>query len=512
MKTTVKTEKKHRRKTKNITAALSKSIAFILILSILIPVIGYYLLPDWVYYLTAATRLFFAGSSITTEYQHGDILDTIKDIEINYDSTVEIFNTDNLLIYSTTAAKSGEKFNLKKSKPINEDYALTYETTAGSYSDSWGYLIKEYNSDAINVTFLDFYTHTPTGERIEICMQVSETTIVSKIEILVSFVTFMACLLISIIFILKYVQSFAKPVKKMVDVTEKLSNLDFSEKCPYTKYEEFLKLSSSINTMSDSLDNALTELQKRNEKLEIDIENEKTIDELRKTFISGISHELKTPIAIIQGYAEGAKTFYAAGNTEIADKYCDIIAEEAERMNNMIMKLLEITRYTSGAYNPNCECFNIHNEVEEWFERNNERICEKGVTVKNEIPQDSVIYADRFLVASNINNYLSNAMSHVDGEMKITASLKNVDGKARIFIENTGMPIEDKDIDKIWDSFYRADKSLSRKQGRFGLGLATVAAIQDLHGEGYGVENTASGVKFWFDEKIPSLTDGLTDI
>ena len=66
---------------------------------------------------------------------------------------------------------------------------------------------------------------------------------------------------------------------------------------------------------------------------------------------------------------------------------------------------------------------------------------------------------------------------------------------------NTGKPIAEKDIDKIWDSFYRADKSLSRSQGRFGLGLSIVAAIQDLHEEDYGVENKPDGVEFWFDVK-----------
>lgn len=514
MNSTAQTAKKKKKvKTKRISAALSRSIALILILAILVPVTAYYLLPDWVYYLAAATRLFFAGNAITAEYDSDDILDRIRETEINYDSTVEIYNTKGELIYSTTAERSGEKFDISHGRPIDDSYRLTYEITEGSITDdSWGYLIKEYNSSTINVTFLDFYSHTPDGERVEICMQVSETTIVSKVEILITFVAFMLVVLIAILIIRKYVKSFAKPVHKMAEITGKMSRLDFSEKCPPVKYEELYQLSKSINDMSSSLDTALTELKTRNDTLQTDIENERTIDELRKTFISGISHELKTPIAIIQGYAEGAKTFYAAGNTEIADRYCDTIAEEADRMNNMIMKLLEITRYDSGAYEPVCESFNIHNEVREWFDRNANIIKEKGVTVVNDIPRDAVVFADRFLVASNINNYLSNAMSHVDGEKIIRASLEVVDGKSRIFIENTGKPIADKDIDKIWTSFYRADKSLSRKQGRFGLGLATVASIQKLHGEGYGVENTETGVRFWFDEKIPSLRDELSEM
>lgn len=511
MKKTEKTVKKPKR-TIRITAALTKSIALILALSVLVPLIGYYMLPDWVYYLTAATRLYFAGITITTEYNGDNLNETIHTVEMNYDSTVEIVDKNNVLIYSTDAAEDNPDIDVKKHIPIDAESTIDrYPVTEGRIKDTgWGFLIRQYSKDLINVTFLDFYTHTDDGDRVEICMQVSQATTLSKIEILVTFMALMMFIVIALIIIIQYMKKFAKPIHTMVDITGKMSRLDFSEKCPPVKYEEFAKLSASINDMSQSLDDALTELKEKNDKLQQDIENERTIDELRQTFISGISHELKTPIAIIQGYAEGAKAFYNAGNTELADKYCDTIAEEANRMNNMIMKLLEITRYDSGAYEPVRDDFNLHDEVQDWFDRNANIIAEKGVTAVNEIPADCMVNGDRFLIASNINNFISNAMSHVEGEKIITASVEDAHGKTRLCIANTGKQIADKDIDKIWTSFYRADKSLSRKQGRFGLGLAIVASIQRLHGEAYGAINTDEGVKFWFDCKKPE-NNGQTE-
>ena len=127
---------------------------------------------------------------------------------------------------------------------------------------------------------------------------------------------------------------------------------------------------------------------------------------------------------------------------------------------------------------------------------------EKGITPINDVSEDMICFGDRFILSTVVNNYMSNAVSHVSGDMIIQASAKEIsDDRYRISIFNTGTPIAEKDIDQIWNSFYRADKAMSRAQGRFGLGLAIVAAIQDLHEQDYGVINHENGVEFWFDVK-----------
>lgn len=503
MQKTEKASRPHRtKKQSRITARLMKGIVMILFLTILIPVIVYNELPDWTFYLTSATRLWLAADDIESSYGTDSFFDKLQNVEKKYDSNIEIYTNDGRFIYATADFIDSLPADLNKAPTVDNKYKLNYETVDGEISAAGrGFIIKAYNGKGITVDFLECYSIMPGGERVEICMQVSQVSTTAKIDFIISFLSIMMAVAIALIVISIYVSRFGKPIRNMVDITDKMSKLDFSKKCPPTNLAELTQLSESINDMSDSLDTALTDLKQKNEKLLQDIENERTIDSLRQTFISGISHELKTPIAIIQGYAEGAKMFYEAGNAEAANNYCDTIMSEATRMNNMIMKLLEITKYDSGAYEPQREDFNIHGMVQDWFDRNVNITDEKGIRIKNSIDPSFNGNGDTVILASVVNNYISNAVSHVDGEMRIETYAEIVDGNYRVYVFNTGKNIAEKDIDKIWTSFYRADKSLSRSQGRFGLGLAIVSSVQRLHGEKYGVENVDGGVRFWFDVK-----------
>ena len=429
-------------------------------------------------------------------------LGTLQEVEKKVDSNIEIYTADGTFVYSPLALIRELPADLSEAPEIDRAYRKDYTPTFGSIRSSGkGFQILETTRLNTKVTFLNCYQYLPGGERLEICMQVSQLTTTTKIDFVIFFVLLMLVLIISLLIFSVYVKRLTKPIKNMCEITDKMAKLDFTEKCPPTKLSEITELSSSINQLSDALDRSLSDLQQKNRKLQEDIENERTIDNLRQTFISGISHELKTPIAIIQGYAEGAKMFYATGNTESADAYCDVIAEEATRMNAMIMKLLEITKYSSGAYEPQREDFSVRELVDEWFTRNEALLEEKGIAWENRIPAAFVGNGDRLILYSVVNNYISNAVSHAEFEKRIVADCTAEADRLRVRIFNTGKHIGDKDIDKIWTSFYRADKSLSRSQGRFGLGLAIVAAIQQLHGMGYGVENVENGVEFWFDVK-----------
>ena len=498
-----KTETRKRvKKQRSITVKLMRGIIMILFLTILIPAGAYYSLPEWFYYLAPGTRMWFALDDIESAYQTEDFVDTLHLVEKRFDSTIEIYNKEGRFIYSTVALTESLPYDLSTAPTVDSKYKLTYQTVDGEISGGRrGFLLRTYSSSHVEIQFLDIYGYLPGGERVEINIQVSQLSSTGKIYFIISFVAIMMTMVLALVMIMLYIRRFIRPIKQMCVTTDNMAKLDFSEKCPETNVVEISQLAESINQLSDSLDVALNDLQQKNEKLLEDIENERTIDNLRQTFISGISHELKTPIAIIQGYAEGAKMFYQAGNADTADAYCDTIMEEATRMNNMILKLLEITKYDSGAYEPVREDFDIRLLVQDWFDRNESLLTEKGVHVDNRIPAELFGNGDTVILSSVVNNYLSNAVSHVEGEMRIEAYAEEKDGKYRVFIFNTGKQIAKKDIENIWTSFYRADKSLSRSQGRFGLGLAIVASIQKLHGEQYGVENKENGVSFWFDIK-----------
>ncbi len=491
------------RRQKTITARLMSSIALIFFIAVSVITLAYNALPEWVYYLNPATRLYFAADEITNAYGTEQFADTLRDIEKGYDSNIEIYTADDRFIYSTLDPdRMSLPLKISDAGTVDSRYKLTYSTSQGAVTaGDKGFLIKTYDGGNIDVDFLVCYFHLPEGERIEVCMQVSQVISTTKIDFIVAFGFLMSVLFIGFTILIFYLRKFSKPIDNMCEITGRMAKLDFSKKCPPTKLVEMTQLSESINTMSDALNGALTDLNEKNAKLLKDIENERTIDNLRQTFISGISHELKTPIAIIQGYAEGAKMFYDAGNSTAGAEYLDVIQEETVRMNNMIMRLLEITKYSSGAYEPVRENFSIRDMVGDWYEKNSVLFDEKGITAVNDINPDYIGNGDSIILFSVINNYLSNAVSHIDGDRKIVCRAENLGDRYRVYVFNTGAPIEEKHIDKIWDSFYRADKALSRSQGRFGLGLAIVASIQKLHNQTYGVANTEDGVEFWFDIK-----------
>ena len=484
----------------NIRSRLMRGIVVILMLTILLPVIAYNWLPEWVYYLVPATRLWLATEDLTASYGEG-FLDKIEDVEKEYDTSVEVFTADSRLVYSTKAVIDALPADLNDAETLDDAFLYNYTTRYGERTvGDKSYLIKTYDTGAVTVTFIDCYQYLPDGGWIEVYMQVSQTTSTTKITFLIAFLAIMIFLTFGLSAIWVYIKKFTNPVNKMVEVTGKMAQLDFSQTCPHTGLTELNSLSNGINEMSRALDTALTDLQQKNEKLREDIENERTIDNLRQTFVGGISHELKTPIAIIQGYAEGAKMFYASGNVKAADEYCDVIIRETGRMNSMIVKLLEITKYTSGAYEPQRENFDLREFVIGTVDANAELLAERGVLYENTVPAGLTANGDPTILPYVLNNYFSNALSHCEGdEKRIRISCDDVGDKYRIRVFNTGKPIAGRDIDKIWDSFYRADKALSRSQGRFGLGLSIVRAIQNLHGEAYGVENKPDGVEFWFD-------------
>ncbi|MDR1628679.1 MAG: HAMP domain-containing histidine kinase [Oscillospiraceae bacterium] len=322
----------------------------------------------------------------------------------------------------------------------------------------------------------------------------------SRFAIMFVFVLSIFLFGLALVVSLVFAKRFSRPLTQISDITEKLVRLDFSEQCPPSKIKEISELSENINAMTRALDASLQDLRQRNEKLREDIENERTIEHLRTGFITNVSHELKTPIAIIQGYAEGLKLFIDE-DIDMAKRYCNVIIDETAGMHVMVMKLLEIIKYDSGDYRPDYEAFSLHEMVGDWFVRNAQILEEKGVLCKNDVPEGPMAYGDSMLLSSVLNNYLSNALSHVAGEKKIIARMEEQGERYRVFIYNSGEHIAAKDIEKIWTSFYRADKAMSRAEGRFGLGLAIVQSIQRLHENECGVYNDDGGVTFWFDVK-----------
>jgi signal transduction histidine kinase len=248
--------------------------------------------------------------------------------------------------------------------------------------------------------------------------------------------------------------------------------------------------------LSNSLSDALEKLKTENRKLETDILYERKLEKARRSFISNVSHELKTPIAIIKGYAEGMKMGIGCDSTE---EFCDIIIDESDKMNNLIIRLMEYMKLYSGAYKLYSSEFNLVEVLGSCAESLQPKMDEKEITLDFKVSPEFVAESDALMIQNIFSNYLSNAISHAEFDKIISVTAEDIGKSYRVRVFNTGKQIPGTDIENIWQSFYRADKSHSREEGRFGLGLSFVATIQQMTGEKYGVENKTDGVEFWFD-------------
>lgn len=290
---------------------------------------------------------------------------------------------------------------------------------------------------------------------------------------------------------------FTRPIVEMNDIAQRMAHLDFSHKYPVTSNDELGELGSSINSLSDQLSKAIGELQDANARLRRDIERERRIDEMRKEFVSSVSHELKTPISLIQGYAEGLKV-NVAENQEDKDFYCSVIIDEANKMNKLVKGLLDLSQVEAEIFTLEKVPFDLSLLIDNVIAKYKPIFEEKEVQLEATKPESLLVVADRIRTEQILTNYLNNALNHLDEQkvIKLEASIR--DNKAYIAVYNSGEPIPEQALDKVFISFYKSDRARTRTDGSYGLGLAIVRAIQEKDHNKYGVENLSEGVQFWF--------------
>ncbi|MBG9611718.1 sensor histidine kinase [Bacillus cereus] len=292
-----------------------------------------------------------------------------------------------------------------------------------------------------------------------------------------------------------YSKIIVKPLIKINRVTKKMANFDFSEKLPVTADDEIGGLSGSINTLSVNLKDRIDRLNVANTKLQQDIERERQLEKTRKEFISGVSHELKTPLSVIRSFAEGIKD----GVSKDTSYYTDVILEETENMNRLIVEMLELAKLESGTYKLDMTTFSIGELTQPVYTKLLFSMEEKHLQVNVDADPSILVKANRSRIEQVVVNLLSNAIRYTPDGEKIQVSIIEAEDTVKVEIENTGNPIPEESLEKIWDRFYRLDASRSRHTGGTGLGLSIVKNILDLHHAEYGVYNTTNSVVFYFN-------------
>lgn len=342
---------------------------------------------------------------------------------------------------------------------------------------------------------------SPLADGHILVMEAPVSSIKESVEIAQSFHIYIGIISLLIGTILAFIFSkiFTRPIVELNNVAKSMAKLDFSKKYIVKNNDEIDQLGKTINYLSDKLDTSITELNMANKKLQDDIEKERKLEKLRKEFVSSVSHELKTPIALIQGYGEGLKDSVIEDD-ESKDFYCDVIIDEANKMDKLVKDLLNLSQLESGYYKLQKECFNIYALIKNIINKFDPILDEKSINLKiNSDDKELKTYADFSRIEQVLVNFINNAINHVDNKRIININIRDHVERVKIEIINTGEAISDNEIDKIWDSFYKVDKSRTREYGGTGLGLSIVKGILKLHDSNFGVVNVDGGVKFWFE-------------
>lgn len=405
-----------------------------------------------------------------------------NDQNINvFTSNKDFFSTLGQMNEMTSSINAGqiieqdEKYNIKKMKDIKT--GISYVLLSSQLDN--GYLL---------------YIRIPL------------TSIEESVKISNNFLYLMAgfTILISAVIVSFVTRKFADPILELNSIAKKMANLDFSHKYRITDADdEINNLGKSINVMSDKLERTIKQLRRTNIELEKDIEEKSKIDEMRKSFISDVSHELKTPIALIQGYSEG---LLENVNTDEESRkfYAEVILDETNKMDKLVKQLLELMTIEYGKREFNDNKFNVVELEQQIIIKSQVMLQEKEAKMELVSPEEINVIADDFYIEQVISNYVTNALKHVkevNGEnyIKIYNEVNVEKNKVRIKVFNTGDNIKEEDLSRIWNRFFKADESRNRDDGGTGIGLSFVKAIMNNYKNEYGVVNKENGVEFYFD-------------
>ena len=395
--------------------------------------------------------------------------DDKKDHKKRFDDIIDMSGTS--LVENRTIISSNDKYTLQK----------VYDERLGDYYlEIWGTLDNGYS----------IILRTPI-QGIKDNVNIS-TTLIKYVG--------GAILIVGIISAFVVSTYITRPIKQLSDIAERMSEMDFDARYEGSDKGEIGLLGKSMNNMSEKLEHNIAELKKANLELKKDIDKKEKLEIMRTDFLSNVSHELKTPIALIQGYAEGLKEGIT-DDPESMGFYCDVIMDEANKMNTMVKRLLTLNQIEFGNDEPDMERFNINELIASVVDANAIRAGQKNMSIvfdnRNE---QNFVWADEYKTEEVLTNYISNALNHCDGKQAIEVrTSKSEDGATlTVTVYNSGSNIAEEDLERIWEKFYKTDKARTREYGGNGIGLSIVKAIMESMGQEYGVRNVSDGVEFWF--------------
>ncbi|MCD8396753.1 MAG: HAMP domain-containing histidine kinase [Lachnospiraceae bacterium] len=438
-------------------------------------------------------------------------IDTLGNLDEESSETLDVLCNKNGLSYLVTDMSYNEVLGSKSNfyasimKGRLNGYGIGVDTDNVTVLDSNdSYTIQKKYDTEIGLNYLEMWGILDEG--FYFIMRINIEGIHDSVQISNEFIKY-SCIIgviLTAILVWGVTKGVTRPLNELTELSKRMADLDFNAKYTSGGTDEIGQLGQCFNEMSEKLEQAYAQLMTANNELQRDIAKKEKIDDMRKEFLSNVSHELKTPIALIQGYAEGLQECIN-DDPESREFYCDVIMDEASKMNTLVQKLLTLNQLEFGNDEVVMERFDLALLIRNKMQAVGILAQQKNAEIRYSGEDSLFAWGDEFKVEEVVNNYVSNALNHVSGagKIEITAEIRKgetlKDQKVRVTVFNTGEQIPEEDIGQIWDKFYKVDKARTREYGGSGVGLSIVKAIMDSFHQAYGVENQEDGVAFWFE-------------
>ena len=410
--------------------------------------------------------------------------------------TIVIMSPDGSVVMSS--AESNTSVNLVRQfmdsvfNNFNDDERTIYESTSS-------YTLEKQEDSNLQQDFIVLWGNLPDGNTVVIRSALESIVESAKISNQFMLAAGVIAIAISLLLTAFLTIRITRPITELSNLSLKMKNLDFDARyTPRKETNEIDTLGSNLNDMSENLKNSIADIKKANIELQHDIEIRDQSDSMRKDFLSNVSHELKTPISLIQGYAEGLIDGVAE-NPEDMKYYLDVIVDESKKMNHLVQQLLSLNQLEFGYNDIELERFDIVPVISALIHNSSILLDRGDIKAVFDDSQKIYVWGDVFFTEEIINNYLSNAIHYAKGEKRIEISLEKNDNKEVIFkVFNTGDKIPEESLGHLFEKFYKVDKARSREYSGSGIGLSVVKALADISHKDCGVKNDDNGVMFYF--------------
>lgn len=361
-----------------------------------------------------------------------------------------------------------------------------------------GFTLGRYQDSRLDTEYLILWGVLDNGKLIY--LRTALESIRESVVIANRFLAYIGIVGIVLSAIISYIvtRRITKPILRLSELSRRMANLDFDAKFEGKRKDEIGLLGKNMNEMSEALEHTISELKTANNELMIDIEKKEQIDDMRKEFLSNVSHELKTPLALIGGYAEGLRECINEDETS-REFYCDVIIDEAAKMSRMVKQLLSLNQLESGNDTVSMERFDVTEVIAGVVNATAILREQSQISLEWEHTGPVYVWADEFKTEEVLTNFMSNAIHYADGEKLIRITTEQMGEAVRISVFNTGNQIPEDETEAIWTKFYKVDKARTREYGGSGIGLSIVKAIMDSFHRECGVINRENGVEFWFE-------------